>query len=109
MKCRELAEFLMDYVSGELPGREPLPLRVPPHALPQLPRVPGSVRRLRQGRPHRLRRDERRAPADVPEDLVKAVLAARKLDPSLPHLRHCMHLRVDTLVSSPTLDVSTSS
>lgn len=82
MKCRELAEFLLDYVSGELPEENrahfELHLTRCRNCREYLVQYDGCVKagRIACGE----HSDE--LPADVPEDLVKAVLAARKLGPS---------------------------
>jgi len=82
MKCRELADFLMDYVSGELPEENrahfELHLDRCRNCREYLVQYEGCVKagRIACGETS----DE--LPANVPEDLVKAVLAARKLDPS---------------------------
>lgn len=82
MKCRELAEFLLDYVSGELPEENrahfELHLTRCRNCREYLVQYEGCVKagRIACGATS----DE--LPADVPEDLVKAVMAARKLDPS---------------------------
>ena len=79
MKCRELAEFLIDYVSGDLPEETRVQLRGAPDPLPQLPRLLDPGPEHRQGGQDRVRRTSDELPTDVPEDLVKAVLAARRL------------------------------
>jgi anti-sigma factor RsiW len=76
--CREFAEFIMDYLAGELPAdaREPFERH--------LSRCHNCHEYLAQYR-HTIEagrlafRDlEEDVPADVPEGLVKAVLAARQ-------------------------------
>lgn len=79
MKCRELAEFLIDYVSGDLPEETRVHFEVHLsrcrncHAY--LIQYQSTVKagKIACGE----HSDE--LPSDVPEDLVKAVLAARKL------------------------------
>lgn len=82
MRCRELAEFLMDYVSGELPAENrkhfELHLTRCHNCREYLVQCEGCVKAGRMACDEQS--DE--LPLDVPEDLVKAVLAARKLDPS---------------------------
>ena len=79
MKCRELAEFLMEYVSGELPKENrahfELHLSRCPNCLDYLAQYESTIKagRIACGDMS----DE--LPADVPDDLVKAILAARKL------------------------------
>ena len=82
MKCRELAEFLMDYVSGELPEENrshfEFHLARCGNCREYLIQYEGCVKagRIACGEMS----DE--LPADVPEDLVRAVLAARKIEPA---------------------------
>ena len=82
MKCRELADFLMDYVCGELPEENrshfELHLTRCRNCREYLVQYEGCVKagRIACGEMS----DE--LPADVPEDLVKAVLAARKIEPA---------------------------
>ena len=79
MKCRELAEFLIDYVSGELPEetRSNFELHLTRcrncHAYLDQYKSTVAAGKIACGE----HSDE--LPMDVPEDLVKAVLAARKL------------------------------
>ena len=79
MKCRELAEFLIDYVSGELPNET----RV--HFEMHLTRCRNCHAYLIQYeatvKAGKIACDEHsdELPTNVPDDLVKAVLAARKL------------------------------
>ena len=79
MKCRELADFLMDYVSGELPEESrahfELHLTRCRNCHEYLAQYENTVKagKIACGEAS----DE--LPANVPEDLVKAVLAARKL------------------------------
>lgn len=79
MKCRELAEFLIDYVSGELPEetRANFELHLERcrncHAYLIQYQSTVAAGKIACGE----HSDE--LPTDVPEDLVKAVLAARKL------------------------------
>jgi anti-sigma factor RsiW len=79
MKCRELADFLMDYVSGELPEESRIHFEL-------------HITRCRNCHEYLVQyeitmkagkiacgENSDELPANVPEDLVKAVLAARKL------------------------------
>jgi anti-sigma factor RsiW len=76
--CREFAEFIVDYLAGELPEESRAPFER------HLSRCPNCHEYLAQyrntvaaGRLAFANPDEE-VPAEVPEDLVKAVLAARK-------------------------------
>ena len=77
LTCRELIDFLDDYVAGTLPG--PQRERFDEH----LGRCAACVRYLRgyQGTMRAVALSfapEAAPPADVPEELVGAILAARK-------------------------------
>ena len=78
MKCRELAEFLMDYVSGELPqeSRTHFEFHLSKckncHEYLVQYEVTIKAGKIACGEMS----DE--LPRDIPEELVKAVLAARK-------------------------------
>ena len=77
MKCRELAAFLMDYVSGELP--EEARAHFEQHLSgchnchEYLEQYEGTIKAGQIAC-----QDDHELPADVPEDLVKAILEARK-------------------------------
>lgn len=79
MKCRELAEFLMDYVSGELPAENrahfELHLTRCRNCHEYLEQYESTIKagKIACGEAS----DE--LPDGVPDDLVKAVLASRKL------------------------------
>lgn len=79
MKCRELAEFLFEYVSGDLPTerREHFEFHLTKcrncHAYLVQYQMVIKAGKIACGEAS----DE--LPSDIPEELVKAVLAARKL------------------------------
>ena len=79
MKCRELADFLLDYVSGELPDDSrahfELHLQRCRNCHEYLLQYESTIKagRIACGEAS----DE--LPDDIPDDLVKAVMAARKL------------------------------
>ena len=79
MKCRELAEFLFDYVSGDLPDerREHFEFHLNKcgkcHQYLMQYEMTIKARKIACGDMS----DE--LPANIPEELVKAVLAARKV------------------------------
>jgi anti-sigma factor RsiW len=78
MTCRDVAEFLMDYLEGLLP--EPQRMCFEEH-LGQCPDCVAYLATYRQA--VRLARNAcfsgaDSAPAEIPEDLVRAVLAARQ-------------------------------
>jgi anti-sigma factor RsiW len=76
MTCRELADFLDDYVSGALAadvrGRFEAHLTECRECLIYVRGYRDTVRLLRE-----LGRDDAEPPDDVPPDLVRAILAAR--------------------------------
>lgn len=79
MTCRELADFILDYLSGELP---PEVEREFARHLDQCSNCVNYLRNyedaVRAGRAAYGDADED-VPAEVPEELVQAILAARRL------------------------------
>jgi len=77
MTCRDFIEFLMDYLSGELSADERAIFDA------HLAECPWCVAYLKTYRETvalgkaALAEPEKGVPADVPEDLVRAILAAR--------------------------------
>ena len=78
MTCREFVEFLMEYLEGAVPPaqRETFDahLRVCPACVTYLRTYRETVRLARL----LSAREEAPVPADVPEELVAAILAARR-------------------------------
>lgn len=78
MTCREFAEFMADYRSGELPAetrtRFDEHLTLCPDCVTYLKGYEAAIRVGKQV----MQRSESPVPADVPETLVKAILAARR-------------------------------
>jgi len=78
MTCRDLVDFLMDYLSGELP---PLQRTAFEEHLRDCPRCIAYLKSYQEtvklGRDAFRDRDEE-VPDDVPEELVQAILAARR-------------------------------
>ena len=78
MTCRELADFIADYLSGELSpdvrGTFERHLRVCPNCTTYLAAYRETVALGKRA----FDDDTAALPADVPEDLVKAILAARR-------------------------------
>lgn len=79
MTCKELIDFLMDYIDGELPGGETRAfdehLGVCTHCNDYLDSYRETVRlgkMICKGNAGEL-------PADIPEDLVAAILEARRI------------------------------
>jgi anti-sigma factor RsiW len=76
--CKELVDFLHDYVSGELSADERAAfeehLAVCPPCIRYLESYKAVIRLAKAVATDR----DAPAPADVPEDLVRAILSARK-------------------------------
>jgi anti-sigma factor RsiW len=76
--CREFADFMMDYLGGELPSesRESFErhLAVCENCQKYLA---GYRETVRLGQ-HAFEDSEKALPSDVPDDLVKAILSARR-------------------------------
>jgi anti-sigma factor RsiW len=76
--CREFADFIMDYLAGELPvdTREPFEWHLSRchNCQEYLAQYKNTVTAGRLA----FRNLDEELPAEVPDDLVKAVLAARK-------------------------------
>jgi anti-sigma factor (TIGR02949 family) len=78
MTCREIVEFLMAYLDGELPADQEATFKEHISACPQcLSYLDTYTESIKLGKVLcREGTDER--PEGMPEDLVKAILAARK-------------------------------
>lgn len=78
MTCRELADFIADYLSGELPDETRQQFEEHLRLCPNCERYLAIYREaVRLGR-RAFEDDEAAAPPDVPKELVRAILAARK-------------------------------
>lgn len=78
MTCRELVDFLMDYLGGELAEAQRLEFERHLTACPWcVAYVKSYQETIRIGKAA-LQRSDDSVPADVPDELVKAILAARK-------------------------------
>jgi anti-sigma factor RsiW len=78
MTCRELAEFLADYLSGEIPSDVRAAFEDHLSRCPNCRNYLASYRiTIELGR-QAFEDVDAEVPADVPEDLVKAILASRK-------------------------------
>jgi anti-sigma factor RsiW len=77
MTCRELVDFIADYLAGALAAdvrsRFEAHLASCPECVTYLRGYEGTVELVR-----RLGAKDEAVPADVPEDLVQAILAARR-------------------------------
>src|SRR5262249_425074 len=78
MTCRDLVDFLMDYLSGELPPLQRATfdkhLRDCPRCIAYLKNYQETVKLGRDALRHR----NEEVPDEVPEELVQAILAARR-------------------------------
>lgn len=77
MTCREFADFIMDYIDGELPadvlaGFE-RHISVCPNCRQYLSQYEATV-----AAGHDAFNDDETIPAEVPEDLIQAILACRR-------------------------------
>jgi len=78
LTCREVAEFLADYLSGELSEREQQRFLVHLKICPPCVAYIRTYREaIRLGRLSWTSEHETAVPAGVPEGLVRAILAAR--------------------------------
>lgn len=82
MTCKEFIEFLMDYLGGELPPGERACFEAHlgdcPDCLAYLDMYKQTVKLGKAA----FCQERGRLPADVPEELIRAILAARKPRPS---------------------------
>ena len=77
MTCREFADFVMEYLSGELSSEARQSFQQHVSVCANCQRYLTSYEEsVKLGR--RAFDDDGELPADVPEDLVKAILAARR-------------------------------
>jgi anti-sigma factor RsiW len=76
--CRELADFIREYLDGELPARVLAAferhLSVCPNCCTYLAQYQATVAAGREA----FADDEAAVPAEVPEELVQAILASRR-------------------------------
>lgn len=79
MTCREFADFIMDYLDGDLPGDVHMPFER------HISRCPACDRYLRQykatvaaGRAAFTKCGDGELPDDVPEELITAILESRR-------------------------------
>jgi anti-sigma factor RsiW len=76
--CREFTDFIHDYLAGELPPEQTAlferHLQRCPHCPEYFRQYQATIEAGRQA----FAGDEADVPADVPEDLIRAILASRK-------------------------------
>lgn len=80
MTCKELIDFLMDYVDGELPAGEARRFDQHLDACPQCAAYLASYRETVRLGKMICHPEEGELPPDIPEDLVEAILAARRAE-----------------------------
>lgn len=78
MTCKELIDFLMGYVDGELPAKEGRLFEEHLNACPDCTAYLSSYREVVRLGKMICQPDEGELPPDVPEDLVEAILEARR-------------------------------
>ena len=78
MICREVVEFLMEYLSGELPCDERLAFEEHLEACPECVAYLKTYEEAVKLGKAVLHHPDQGVPDEVPEDLVQAILAARK-------------------------------
>lgn len=78
MTCRELADFMMDYLNGDLPADVAASfdrhLSACPNCCTYLTQYRGTIAAGRSA----FADDDGAVPDDVPEDLIRAILSTRK-------------------------------
>ena len=81
MTCRDLVTFLLDYLSGDLPAAERATfeahLRDCPHCVTYVHGYRQAMRLAKAA----LADPDAPPPADVPDDLLRAIMTARKSPP----------------------------
>jgi anti-sigma factor RsiW len=77
--CREFADFMMDYLSGELSSESRAPFEHHLSLCANCQKYLTSYEETVKLGKRAFAVDDAALPADVPEELVKAILAARRL------------------------------
>jgi len=78
MTCREIADFISDYLAGQLPGEITVPFE---HHLSRCPNCVNYISSLRSSIDLSRRAFEQQPvdpPLPMPEELVQAILAAQR-------------------------------
>lgn len=78
MTCRELADFLMAYLDGELPARQHQVFEEHTGLCPPCKNYLDTYKETVQLGKSLCRDPEGPVPEDVPEELVRAILSARR-------------------------------
>ena len=77
MTCREFADFIMDYLSGELPSESRAEFEYHLSLCTNCRRYLASYQETVKLGKRAFEDDDANVPSQVPEELVKAILAAR--------------------------------
>ena len=75
MNCRQ-AHFILDYLEGQLSAETSIGVRAPFDALPELHQLHCQLRNDGRTCPALVQRGGRRRPFEMPEELVRAILAS---------------------------------
>ena len=78
MTCRELADFILDYLAGQLSAETALGVRAPFGALPELRQLHRQLQATVDLAGTRSERRGGELPLEMPEELVRAILASRE-------------------------------
>ena len=78
MTCREFADFIMDYVAGELPPDVRNPFERHLSCCPNCERYLAQYRATVEAGRTAFADLDAEVPEDVPEDLIRAILASKK-------------------------------
>lgn len=78
MTCREFADFIMDYLAGELPLEVKEPFTRHLSVCPNCERYLAQYRATVEAGRAAFADLDSEVPEDVPEDLIRAILASRK-------------------------------
>ena len=77
MTCREFADFMMDYIAGELPAESGALFERHLSRCPKCPQYFEQYRATLAAGKSAFNRPEEDVPGDVPEDLIQAILAVK--------------------------------
>ena len=78
MTCREFTDFIIDYVSGELPADVRAPFERHLSRCPSCQAYLAQYQATVAAGKDALAEPEGEVPGDVPEDLIQAILASRQ-------------------------------
>lgn len=77
MTCREFADFMMDYIAGELPAESRALFERHLSRCPKCPQYFEQYRATLAAGKSAFNSPEEDVPGDVPEDLIQAILAVK--------------------------------